>query len=284
LSFVRHSVVLVAITAALAHSAIAQVTSAAQARDLAQTTDRKCSLDGTTPEVIAVSDAGPSEQHVRFDLPDAPFLWEAAGADEVIGRFRNDLRARLGRDPDPRWLIERQRAIFAKMPPEWSGEATNSTLLLDGRAGSMSSIGCLEAMLWKWQAARYAMLDHPTEFGAFVLRGQGRVRVYLSGADLVGQKIRGGVTERVLADVAAGFRLVAHLHTHPFLFHRKVGDRMWTVEGTRDDVAGALAPSMTDVQLYRNFRGSLGLEEAWVTNGVHTSRFRAREFAVLTAR
>jgi hypothetical protein len=77
---------------------------------------------------------------------------------------------------------------------------------------------------------------------------------------------------------------MTHIHNHPFLFDRKVGDRMWTLATTKEDVAGALAPSMTDVQFYRSMRASLGLEEAWVTNGLNSSRFRAGEFDLLTAR
>ncbi len=243
-----------------------------------------CSLDGVTPEVILVGEADASEWHGRFDLPDLPHLWQPAEPDEIISDFRKAVRARLGTDVDARALIERQRAIFATMPAEWRGEATNATLLLEGRAGTITPIGCLEAMLWKWQAARYPMLENPTEFGAFVLRGQGRVRVYLSSADLVGQRVRDEVTELVQADAVAGFQLLAHLHNHPFLFDRQVGDRMWTVEGTQEDVAGALAPSMTDVQFYRNLRDSHGLEEAWVTNGLETSRFDAGELDTLAAR
>ena len=251
---------------------------------LQQPANDRCSLAGTTPEVIRVDAAGASEWHGRFDLSDLPQLWEPAEPDDVISRFRDAVRARLGMDFDARLLLERQRAIFTMMSPEGSGEAANITLLLEGRSGNITPIGCLEATLWKWQAARYPMLEHPTEFGAFVLRGHGRVRIYLSSADLVGQRIRRVVTELVQADVVAGFQLLAHLHNHPFLFDREVGDRMWTLEATKEDVAGALAPSMTDVQFYRNVRGSLSLEEAWVTNGLHTSRFHAGEFDVLTAR
>jgi hypothetical protein len=242
-----------------------------------------CTLDGIALEEIAADDADPTEWHGRLDLPDRPELWGPAEPDELLTRFRTALARRLGMDPDARALVERQRAIFAAMEGEWRGEATNATRLLDGDAGTIHPISCLEAMLWKWQAARYPMLEHPTEFGAFVLRGPDRVRVYLSSADLVGQRIRGAVTERVRADIEAGFRLVIHIHNHPFLFDREVGDRMWTVEATRDDVAGALAPSMTDVQFYRRLRDSHGLEAAWVTNGIETSRFRAAEFETLRA-
>jgi hypothetical protein len=249
-----------------------------------QATDERCTFDGVTPEVIVAEGTDLSEWHGRFDLPDVPRLWEPAEPDEVIARFRDAVRRRLGTDLDPRSLLERQRAIFAAAPAEWSGEATNATLVLEGRVGEITPASCLEAMLWKWQATRYPMLEHPTEFGAFVLRGRGRVRVYLSSADLVGQRIRDSVTKLVQADASAGFHLFTHIHNHPFLFDRKVGDRMWTLEATKEDVAGALAPSMTDVQFFRNLRDSQGLEEAWVTNGLHTSRFQAREFDTLRAR
>lgn len=233
-------------------------------------------------EMIEIDGADASEWHGRFDLSDLPQLWEQAEPDEVISRFRQTLRARVDVDVEPRLLLERQRAILAKMP-EATGDVANLTVLLEGRAGNINPIGCLEAMLWKWQAARYPMLEHPTEFGAFVLRGHGRVRVYLSSADLVGQKIRRPVTELVQGDVIGGFRLMAHIHNHPFLLNREVGDRMWTVEASKEDVAGALAPSTTDVEFYRNVVGNLSLEEAWVTNGLHTARFHAGELDSLMA-
>jgi hypothetical protein len=251
---------------------------------LAQSSGERCALDGIAPEVIKIETTDTSEWHGMFDLTDRPRLWEPAEPDEAISRFREGVRARLGRELDARSLLERQRAIFAAAPAEWRGEAANATLVLDGRVGTITPVSCIEAMLWKWQAARYPMLEHPTEFGAFVVRGHGRVRVYLSSADLVGQKIRDTITKRVQADASAGFRLVTHIHNHPFLFDRKVGDRMWTLEATKADVAGALAPSMTDVQFYRNVRKGLGLQEAWIMNGLNTSRFHAGEFDVLTAR
>jgi hypothetical protein len=249
-----------------------------------QATASRCSLDSATPEVIVRGNTDLSEWHGRFDLPDVPHLWEPAPPDEFLSQFRDMVRNRLGTDVDERLLLERQRKIFAVMPAEWSGEASNVTVLLEGEVGNISPISCLEAMLWKWQSARYPMLEHPTEFGAFVLQMNGRVRVYLSSADLVGQKINRTVTEMVQADVSSGFRLVSHIHNHPFLFDRQVGDRMWTTEATKGDVAGALAPSMTDVQFFRNLRDSLGLQEAWITNGIHSSRFRRGDFDRLTSR
>jgi len=250
----------------------------------AQAINKTCTLDPIIPEAIKVENTDASEWHGRFDLPDVPRLWEPAESDSVVTHFRDAVRRRLGRHIDSRTLLERQRAIFATLPREWSGEATNARLVLEAHVGDITQMSCLEVMLWKWQASRYPMLEHPTEFGAFLLRGHGRVRIYLSSADLVGQRIRDTITKLVEGDIAAGFQVVAHVHNHPFLFDRHVGDRMWTLKGTTGDVAGALAPSMTDVQLYRNLRRSCGLREAWVTNGFETARFRADEFDTLVGR
>jgi hypothetical protein len=244
----------------------------------------RCTLAGVSLEPIRGEWSDSSEWHGKFDLRDQPGLWETAEPDTVISSFRQAVRLRVGAAIDAQALLKRQRDIFARLPAEWRGEATNGTLVLEGRVGEIGPINCLEAMLWKWQAMRYRMIDHPTEFGAFVLRRDGRVRVYMSSADLVGQRLRSAVTELVKADVTAGFALIAHIHNHPFLFDRNVGDRMWTTEATQADVAGALAPSMTDVQLYRNLRSTMGLREARITNGLQTSRFAAAEFDTLVAR
>ena len=99
--------------------------------------------------MIRFERADASEWHGRFDLPDLPQLWAPAEPDDVISRFRDAVRARLGMDVDARLLLERQRAILAMMSPDSRGEAANVTLLLDGRTGSIISIGCLDAMLWK---------------------------------------------------------------------------------------------------------------------------------------
>lgn len=127
------------------------------------------------------------------------------------------------------------------------------------------------------------MLEHPTEFGAFVLKGRGRAHIYFSSMDLVGQKLRREVTERVVDDVAHGFVLVAHLHNHPFLLDRKIGDRMWTTADTLIDVAGALAPSLADAALWKSAATEMSLQAGWITNGFASSHLPASAFGRLAA-
>jgi len=249
-----------------------------------QMIENNCTFDGLTPEVLATGETDTTEWHGRFELPDLPYIWEPGEPGIRILNFRKALIERLGNEMDSRELTERQRAIFAAMPDEWSGEAANSAMLLEGRAGTITDMSCLEMMLWNWQDARFPMLEHPTEFGAFVVRGHAQVRVYISSADLVGGKINREVTRQIQADILDGYQLVTHIHNHPFLFDRVVGDRMWTTDATINDIAGALAPSMSDVGLYRSFRENHGLKEAWITNGLQSSRFHAGEFDSLSAR
>lgn len=239
---------------------------------------------GAPLETIPVDGPRPGELHLLHELADSPELWQPMPDDELIAGYRARLSARLQGNLSPRHLLTRQRAVMAAIGTESArGDAENATLLLEGRAGSIGPATCLEALLFREQARRYPMLEHPSEFGAFILRRKGTIRIYLSSLESVGGKIRREINERVGADAAAGFEVTAHLHNHPFLFDRVPGDRMWTTPETVADVAGAVAPSTNDAQFYRNIRDEVGLRGAWVTNGLDTARFTAQEIDLLRA-
>jgi hypothetical protein len=78
-----------------------------------------------------------------------------------------------------------------------------------------------------------------------------------------------------------GWRVIAHLHNHPFYL-----DRLATLATGQPtgDIAGALAPSITDVHFYRSMHARLGLETALVTNGFATLEIPAAAFDRLHAR
>lgn len=233
---------------------------------------------GAPVEVIAVDSPRTGELHLVHDLADSPALWAPMPRDAALDDYRARLAARLGGDLSPRALLARQRAVMAAIGTESArGDAENATLVLDGAVGTIGPVCLLETLLLRQQAGRFPILEHPSELGAFILRGKGRVRVYFSSFESVGGKIRHEVNERVLADAARGFEVTAHLHNHPFLFDRVPGDRMWTTPETVADVAGALAPSTNDVRFYLGAREEMGLRAAWVTNGLDTARFDAHE-------
>jgi hypothetical protein len=219
-----------------------------------------------------------------YDLEDTPELWAPLPDDELVASYRARLKARLRGEVAPRDLLLRQRAIMEAIDTKRArGDAENATLVLEGRAGTIGPAACLESLLFREQARRYPMLERPSEFGAFILRGRGRIRVYFSSLETVGMKVRHEVNDRVRADGASGFEVLAHVHNHTFMFDRVPGDRMWTIPETVADVGGALAPSTTDVHFYRSMREGVGLRGAWVTNGLDTARFSASDFDRLNA-
>lgn len=243
-----------------------------------------CVLDAQ-PEIIPVENPIEGELNEAFVLTDAPEWWAPAPMDARREQYRASLIARLGGEQElrPLALLERSRALHEAMKGDRAREAENSTALLEGRTGVLGPISCLEWSLFQRQDGRFPMLEHPTEFGAYVLRGHGQIRVYLSGADRVGGKLRSEIRDRVMADVGQGFAPVAHGHNHNFMFDRKPGDRMWTTEESVNDVGGTLAPSLTDVQAWRRMRENFGLQGAWVTNGLDTARYTAGDFDRLSA-
>ena len=228
------------------------------------------------PVLVTVEGAKLNELHEQFDLPDTPALWAAAPEDATAARYRIGVVAHLGPDIAPKTLLTRQIVVFTAGPQ--AREAQNGAAVLEGRVGTIVTPSCIDRLLFARQAARYPMLEHPTEFGAFVLRGNGRVRMYVSSMDLVGQKIRHEVTDRVRDDASHGFAVVAHLHNHPFLFDRHIGDRMWTTPDTLGDVSGALAPSLTDAEFFANTAAEIPLEGAWITTGLASIRILAADF------
>jgi hypothetical protein len=228
-------------------------------------------------ELIIVENPTSNEEHRLYDLPDQPWLWSRAKSSERDA-YAAEVTSKLGNYPEPHALIERQMRVF-----EGKSEAKNSELVLSRKAGVIEPAFCLQTLLWVEQARRFPMLAHPTEMGAFILRKPGRLRIYFSSMDRNGQKIRSEVTSRVADDLAAGFVLAAHLHNHPFMFDRAVGDRLYTTEQTLNDIGGGLAPSLPDVQFFRSAANEYQLKEAWITNGIHSLRIQSDQLGAFFA-
>jgi len=193
----------------------------------------------------------------------------------ALAAFLDTVRGRVGA-LDARALLRRQVAFYASRPDSDSqGEAANGRLVLGGSAGALRPASCLEALLVEEQAARFPMTSHPTEFHALVMErgeaGARQVRVYFAGSGAPWPPKADPLLERVAADRREGWRAVAHLHNHPFLF-------------ANGDIAGANAPSLSDVQFWRFLRESYGIESARVTNGFATFQAPAAAFSRLRAR
>jgi hypothetical protein len=193
-----------------------------------------------------------------------------------LSAFLDTVRLRVGA-LDARALLDRQVAYYASRPdPDSQGEAANGRSVRSGTLGTVRPISCLEALLVEIQAARFPMASHPTEFHALVMErsdaGRRLVRVYFAGSSAPWPPKANLLLDHVAADRRDGWRAVAHLHNHPFLF------------ASEGDIAGANAPSLTDVQFWRYLRDSFGVESARVTNGFATFEAPAAAFDRLRAR
>jgi hypothetical protein len=240
-------------------------------------TIRSCVLTLPTPVAIPVEGPAKDELHLLFDVEDTGDLWRTGLEDETARKLRAAGEARLGASGvGARALLDRQSARMSHLPLD----AANLALIRTG-VGKIDAPSCLARTLLTLQDRRFDLLTHPTEFGAFILRGQGRARVYLSSLDRVGVKLRPEVIARVTADWRQGYRVLSHLHNHTFLVDRKVGDRMWTTAETLADIGGGIAPSTADAQFFQGMARDVGLENAWITNGIESLQLGAADFAKL---
>jgi hypothetical protein len=186
--------------------------------------------------------------------------------------FLEDLAIDRGVDVfDQRALLERQRDIFVEfLGPE---EGVLFDLILDGEVGELSEVHCLESLLVDLQNKDFPIVNKPTETGALVLTrrtgGKDFIRVYVITQDGKLSVSFRNVLPRVRTDVAAGWSVFAHFHSHPFAPDNSI------------DIAGTAIPSSADGNSYRQMRDEFGLQEAWLTNGVDSNRILAEDFDLL---
>ncbi len=191
----------------------------------------------------------------RWDVEAHPALErDALPASAALHAFREGIRARLS--VDPLEILERQRAHVR------GSDLENVRLVLEEGVGRLRPISCLEALLLAGQAERTAgrgepMLDHPTEFLAFVLERGERIRIYTYTVDQPGIGGLSILDEPLEEDLAAGWRVRASIHNHNFF-------------PASPAVLGGVAPSGADVQALRSARDRYGMERAIITNGFHS--------------
>ena len=136
-------------------------------------------------------------------------------------------------------------------------------------AGAIRAMNALETHLFAYEARRFDMLDHPTEFHAFILRksspaGDSVAVYFMAGNQLFPPKPRLTI-EAIERDTANGWRLWGHLHNHTFDFTPGKG---WLA---------VTAPSNSDLQFHGGLVEDFGMEYALVTNGFNTIELRADE-------
>ncbi len=189
--------------------------------------------------------------------------------------FLNDVNETTDVDVfDQQALLERQRDVFICYLGPQAGELHQR--ILDGEVGTLGDITCIQSILFDLQNRDWPLSLGPVEMGAYILERQVSTGTQLR-AYVKTQKQSGGVSgismteldARATTDIAAGWKLRAHMHSHPVF-----------PDGTFD-IAGTVIPSSPDSNSYRRLRTDKNLPEAWITNGVDSARYLASEFDAL---
>jgi hypothetical protein len=198
-----------------------------------------------------------------WEVPNAPVYWSLADpADPAYASFRAGVERHV-RDADPVTLL--------RASPGWDNPRIqrNNALVAQRASDWIRPAGCLEKLLLSVQHARVDTFRQPTEFASLVLRSRhnDRLRIYYFtvNEDWIGRM--SPLTEPAVADVKLGWKLLVALHNHGF-------------HPGQPSLNGVLAPSEADAAFAANFAAEAGLQAAWITNGLNTSRIPAEAFSL----
>ena len=226
-----------------------------------------CALP-TPPRIIAsegVSSAKGSRLLQVWDVPDARIYWTKADpADPAFRTFIADVAKRV-QVTDPVRLL--------RSSPAWDNPRLkqSNALVADRASEWVRPAGCLEKLLLSVQHQRVNLFERPTEFAALVLRTPegDRIRIYYLTINEDGIGRMSPLTGPAMIDIKAGWRMEIALHNHSF-------------HPGQPSINGVLAPSEADAQFVANFAADSGLQAAWITNGLHSSRIPASAFGLFT--
>lgn len=189
-----------------------------------------------------------------WELPDNPSLWTHARPTQA---GYADFLLRLEHQPtstDPLALLS-------------ASPTPNNKVVIQASDKWLRPATCLEKFLIGYQHSRIDTFAMPTEFAAFVLRSTDgtRLRIYFYTANQDGIGRMTPLTEPVAADARSGWRVMVGLHSH--VFHPG-----------QPTLNGILGPSTADAGFNLSFGEQASMQEAWITNGLHTVRIPASAF------
>jgi hypothetical protein len=223
-----------------------------------------CALD-TPATTISMSGATHEPGSTLFqvwELDDSAAFWAAETPDSAgYSSFERHLKE-SGLDTDPASLLR-----IEQQPGESAADVFNRSVALERAETLIGPANCLERLLIGMQNERMPILETSTEFAAVILRSAdgSRLRVYHFAKNSGGFGGLGELLAPVGRDHRAGWTVHAFLHNHNFRAGPNVS-------------SGVTAPSAADAQSQLSLAANLQLQEAWITNGIHTIRIPAAEF------
>ncbi len=217
---------------------------------------------------IVISRNGP-ELIQYWEFPDGHYLWEdGTGEASDLMAYRDSLITLLG-DRTFSGSVQREGnldAHYFNTNELLNGDQKNAALVHNGTLGHLRRINFTEAQLLNYQLTRYPLLGHPTEFVAYieVHEEEELVRVYFCSSDEPWPPKHHVVFSAIEKDLGHGWKLKYALHNH--------------YEPDTNNYVGILAPSMSDVQMFKMMKEEYALETALITNGFHTVAIENDDF------
>jgi hypothetical protein len=221
---------------------------------LADAASARCMLPAPAQILLQQGDPHKAESKLlqMWEIPDrAEWASRADPQDPAYADFLEQVRLHAG-NTDPAFLLS-QNPI------------ANNRLVLKNRRAWVHPATCLEKALQAVQHGRIGTFQSPTEFGSIALQSKGRLRVYYYTVNADGIGRVSPLTEPVLRDMAAGWKVLWALHNHNFHPGQPI-------------LNGPIAPSSADAGFALNSRDDLKLPEARITNGIDTVRIPASAF------
>jgi len=169
---------------------------------------------------------------------------------QVLGKESLDNILRMERSNDG--AVRVQRAELQQ------GEIENYKLAHSGMVGTIRPINHLEYQILNYQASRYPLLSHPTEFGAFILANDKlkRLRICYAGGEKPWPPRPDVIFDHMDKVLKEDWYLSTFLHNH--------------FEPDTAGFVGLLAPSMSDAQYFEMLRDNFKIPNVLITNGFHT--------------
>ena len=197
-------------------------------------------------------------QYWEIDKIDSDYILTAENGLEI---YKDSLLLVLGKEKLNK-ILEMERSQKGAIRPLrlglQQGEHDNYIIAHSGEVGSIRPINHLEYQLLNFQASRYSMLGHPTEFGAFILSNDSlnKLRVCYAGGDKSWPPRLGLLLDYIEEVQKKDWYLSTFLHNH--------------FEPDSAGYVGVLAPSMTDAEYFKMLRDNFDIPNTLITNGFHT--------------
>ncbi|HUO85622.1 MAG TPA: hypothetical protein VM534_10960, partial [Thermoanaerobaculia bacterium] len=201
---------------------------------------------------------------LMWEVADDRSLWGPAPAGLThLQSWRRAIEVIVG-GTDPAYLMQRNRELYPWLENEHEGQRRINRQVEKGELGRWRPMNALESYLLDFHAARYPLLEQPSELGALILsrrtaEGE-RTRIYYltDGDGLPPRQAIGTVLQKAKADVQMGWDARAFLHNHTFDFANEKG------------MLAIAAPSESDLQIIASIRRHLEVDLVWIIDGFNS--------------